>query len=302
MRGIPVTRWMQGQYDEKIAGTVLEAAGYPTGDGPSWEQEDEAADSIVARDAAELRRRSKLLSTIYPFTLEDGSLSYQGSSTLVYEFCLCASLTHSFTKGKFARIPRVFERIAGRLAAAYLGPDSRWYRLGWPPLKDRPKKLRDAIGNLRDATGEWLWGPLPALENDLGPRKVKDGGIDLVVWQPFGDGRVGQLFLLGQCACGNDWPDKLRDLHPEGFKQKWLRVMSYCDVVRFMAIPRHVPEENDWVVGCTSGGILLDRVRLTLLAARSTEQAHGFSSERAELLQLIKLMLPQFVEVKAAGA
>jgi hypothetical protein len=302
MRGVPVTL-DAGQYDEKLAGTVREAAELPESDEPSWEQDDTAMDSVVARDAEVLTRRSQLLNDAYPFALAPGGLAYRGSSTLVYEFCLCTSLAGNLTRGGFARIPRTFERMAGQLAAAYLGPHGRCYRLGWPPLTDRPRKLRDAIRELHLETGGWVWQALPALNNDQGPRNVKDGGIDLVVWQPFGDQRVGQLFLLGQCACGNDWPDKLRDLDPEAFSLKWLRVMSYArDVIRFIAIPRHVPDEVDWVNSCATGGLLLDRIRLTLLAIRASSTEPGIGNLRAELLPLIRLMLPQFVDLQAASS
>lgn len=285
----------RGLFDDRVAGRIEED--YPVPESqplPEWASRDESLDFGVAAQVDELHRRKQLLGGCYPFEIKDGFLKYTGSKTLTYEFCLCICNARSITVGKWVTLPRTFERLVGKAVAVFLGPRGEWYRSGWPPDGDRPERIKDTVDHLHQRTREWIWGALPELGSDPGPRTVKDGGIDLVVWRPFGDDRVGSLFLLGQCACGNDWGTKLSDLKPQVFEDKWLRKMTYCGQLRFMAIPHHVPALEQWSSCCLEAGILLDRIRLTLLAEEHDTAFNASPASSVDLLELIRFVVPEF--------
>ena len=40
------------------------------------------------------------------------------------------------------------------------------------------------------------------------PDNLKDGGIDVIAWRDHPDGMPGKIYLLGQCASGQNWGEK----------------------------------------------------------------------------------------------
>ena len=124
-------------------------------------------------------------------------------------------------------------------------------------------------------TGEWKWGPRSDLPDD--PLDVKDEGCDFIVWpNPPDDRQIGQLFVLGQCACGNNWDIKLGELNVEKF-QKWFNHPFTISPVRAFATPHHVTDAM-LAEASLRGGVFFDRARLTLLACRNKEQVFDESA------------------------
>ena len=263
------------------------AARSPDGNS-DWEVQDSAQERAIGDLQLELDRRRTLLGDRYPYRVTDdgNALEYlpDACPSRVYEFCLALSTLHPGDRLHHkpeALAPRAFERLVGRLLAAYLGAGAEFYRLGWPPENDRPGTMRGALRELRQRTREWEITPPSGAD---APADQGDGGIDLVVWRRFGspvfdptidpppdggeatgDARLGMLVLLAQCACGDDWPGKRKDLCLTGFGRRWPGVISFAGQIRCMAIPHHVHHLAEWRDSCEAG-ILLDRVRVTWLA------------------------------------
>lgn len=254
-------------------------------------------DDANASQLHEIERRSRLLGSAYPFHLESGTLQYLGSQCLVYEFCLAASAAPNLTVGLFGEIPRMFEQLVGRLLSANIGNNAAWYRLGWPPFRgDRPTKTREAIAEIYRLTSEWEWGPHPDLEDHEG--HLRDGGIDVVVWKRFDAHRTGALFVLVQCACGNNWRGKTNQLNFEVFRMKWLKRMCLVHPpIRSMALPFHIADPATFAACLSEAGLLLDRTRLALLAAEASQSLQA--ELRAPLSRMISLVVPEFQPASA---
>lgn len=251
-----------GAEDELMAGVLddLAADSISLADSEEWQRNDLIRDDSVGLIHEELARRSSLLRQAYPFDLDEGTLVYaKDRHSSVYEFLLSASSLPHWS-GPYAELPRMFERVATRLVAIYFGGNAKAMHVGWP--RDGNTSFKAVADLLHRCTGEWHWAP----QEKLDPAVVKDGGCDFVVWLHPSDGRkIGQLFVLGQCACGNNWQSKYADLDLKDI-QKWFNPLSIVDPVFAFTTPRHV-DDDLLLEGSRKAGLLFDRARLVLITS-----------------------------------
>ena len=120
---------------------------------------------------------------------------------------------------------------------------------------------------LHEQSGEWFWGPDPDIPED--PSTVGDEGMDFVVWKETLDNRMGKLFILGQCACGDNWDQKLNDIDFNKIN-KWFNPLSYVNPVKAFVTPHHLSQGN-LNNALRQAGIIFDRIRLVLIAAPITD-------------------------------
>lgn len=88
-----------------------------------------------------------------------------------------------------------------------------------------------------------------------------DGGLDVVAWVPFSDGRPGQLILFGQCKTGTSWNDDLSKLVPDAFMSKWMTDPFHPRPLRVFCLSESA-ESSKWRESCIDGGLIFDRCRL----------------------------------------
>lgn len=254
-----VARVGDGLTDELIAGAPMaeesEIPHNPNGNA-EWLDDDALVEVATGGVADELLRRAELLGPEYPFDLSpDGShLEYRSerSKSGAYEFCLALCETpHDINKLPHCRAVREFDRFVGRALAGHFGPGTEFYRFGVPgePEDRRPGKIGDAIRELgRRTRGEWEF--TQRLGRDA-QADQGDGGIDIVVWKPFGstDDRIGIPFVLAQCGCGEQalQETKWQDLQLAKFERKYnVRVASASDgVIRYFALHTTSPTRLD---------------------------------------------------------
>ena len=230
-----------------------------------WAEDDLRLDESHIPLAEEILRRKKLLGDLYPFEEENNWLTYRPrkNSSLIYEFCLAVSCAQSLTKGKAAYLPRTFERLALVATKKYIGKGAWGIRTGWPWDKShQATSFRDIVNIINHRTNEWLWQPPHDFPDNPSPQYVKDLGMDFVVAKSFADQRRGQIFLVGQCACGNDWESKLYDLNASAISNWFRAPVSVVPFVRVFATPRHIANDAHFYEVGTKAGLTLDRVRI----------------------------------------
>ena len=275
-----------GAEDELLAGILddLAADSVSPIDSEDWQRSDLIRDDSVGLVHVELARRANILRQAYPFDLDQGTLIYaKERHSLVYEFLLSASLS-ALVSGRHSELPRIFERVAARLVTIYFGNNARGMHIGWP--RDDNTSFEAVAVQLHHCTGEWHWQP----ESGLDPKDIKDEGCDFVVWLHPSDGRkIAPLFVLGQCACGNNWRDKCADLNLKRM-EKWFNPLSIVEPVRAFAIPRHVSDDSVLLEASREAGLFFDRARLVLIA--SSVDVAAFDSQLltklAELTALVR--------------
>jgi hypothetical protein len=284
-----------GTFDDRIAESLddYEVADPQRVEG--WAARDITIENAASDIGLEIRRRQQLLKDSYPFAIDGGRLRYVPSKSLVYEFCLAVSQAPSLTTGDYARLPVAFERLVRDLMICFLGPGTAALRTGWPAdeHEDRPTRFRLVIEKLNNMTGEWVWCPDHNRPADPNHVHVKDEGLDVVVWKEVADARAGKLFLLGQCACGNDYPVKFCEIDPQFTRLgQWIKPISYAWPLRFFSTPRHIPNDAYFEQVNREAGFTLDRARITLLAEQHCDYVR--QSAKIGYEELIRIVVDGF--------
>ncbi|MCB1560236.1 MAG: hypothetical protein KDI75_03950 [Xanthomonadales bacterium] len=228
-----------------------------------WQEQDLAQEEIVGPAVQEIAFRIEQLGTAYPFELAGNKLVYRPSGSGFYEFCLATCRAPSVTKKPYVVLPRYFERVVAVLVRYYFGIDKRALHVGWPR---RPKsKFKLAMSPLGKQKYEWVWGPEDGLSDDPTYTEVKDETVDFVVTVGLLDSRPGNLYILGQCACGNDWNTKLAEPDQKRIS-KWFRPAWIVPPVSTFTTPYVLGLETLRETSRRSSSIVFDRIRLSLIA------------------------------------
>lgn len=255
-----------GIYDDRVSGAIDDIDVAEPEFAPDWQRRDLRIETVSGEILNELLERQALMGANYPFVVDQakGSLEYNPSGSGFYEYCLAISCSLDLTTGAYTELPRSFERLTAVLVREYLGADADYLHVGAPRDATIGTTLEHSATALHNKTQEWFWNPRPEFVPGTGGSG--DEGMDFVAWKNTPDGRTGKLFVIGQCACGNDWADKFEDLQLSRLRN-WMRTPS-VEPVRAFAIPHFLSETN--LINATSrAGLVFDRARLTALAAQS---------------------------------
>lgn len=276
-----------GIIDERLSGELEDLETADTAMEP-WQEQDVQLEDEVGAIRDEIVRRKELMGASYPFEIAGGKITYTPSLTGFYEYCLAICQTSSDIRADpYTRLPRSFERIVGLVVGKHLGPNWRVLHTGWPRDAGQPTRFDGLIQTISEITSdkrEWVWNPDQGYPTEA--PQAGDGGIDFVIWKPALDSRVGQLFVLGQCACGNDWDTKFDDLTVAKL-EPWMGPFTLVPVVRSFATPFLLSDGN-LDVAHRQAGWALDRARLTLMAAECAADP-DFVAQIPQLRELFEL-------------
>ncbi|MBB2199614.1 MAG: hypothetical protein ABF479_04860 [Gluconacetobacter sp.] len=251
-----------GLFDDRVAGVVDDEVLLDVADREAWHSQDLSLDELVGQNSEEISRRADIMGEAYPFKFDKGTLKYTPSKTGFYEFCLATCCAPNITTGQYTRLPRTFERVVTVLMKGYMGIHADALHVGTPRDVEVGTKFQEAMATLHKLSGEWRWGPesgLPDVRNNSG-----DEGVDFIVWKKSLDKRPGQIFILGQCACGDDWDTKFSDTSLNRY-EKWFNPTVIPEPLRAFATPFHLSDGN-LREAQREAGLVFDRARLTLIA------------------------------------
>lgn len=276
-----------GFYDDKVSGATDDYANDDLGDISAWQKHDLELDSAAGDILNEITRRKDLMGESYPFQIAGAQLTYTPSRSGFYEYCLAICSAPSITSGEYVNLPRRFERVSAYLVQCFLGDNSAHMHVGTPRDSDIGSKFFDAMKKLHEATQEWVWNSMKGLPDEI--ESTGDEGLDFVVWKNTPDGRAGKLFVIGQCACGDDWNDKFHDLTLERIG-RWFHPYTYVPPVRAFTIPYHLSDMN-LLDATNQAGLVFDRARLTLIAEKIAAETEDYKSHYASIKDLTGLVL-----------
>jgi len=285
-----------GTFDDRVAQALDDYRTNDPGTVEEWASNDLALDNAVSDLGIEIERRKKTLGKFYPFDVANGQLVYRSTASLAYEMCLAISQSKSLNAGKYKGLPVAFEQLMTIIFRHFLGDGTQSVRTGWPPFGERPKRFKQVVALLNDKTNEWNWSPDHGLDDDPDPAQVKDEGLDFVAWKEVLDNRAGKLFVLGQCACGDDYESKFHDVDA-GLQKlgKWVKPVCYAQPIRAFCTPRHIPNDIHFSQVNKLAGLVFDRIRITLVAEANSAKI----SSELPLEEFVKIVIPQFEIVES---
>jgi len=205
---------------------------------------------LIADAWRELEARAALAKDHWTFTLsatEIARKSGNGADYALPAFLAALGLRENIENSH----RQLFEQCVSELVRALL-PNSM--RIGFPRRPPVPIPFRDALAAYAAAIHEKVRAEPPSSDNDL--------KMDVVAWRVFGDGRGGYLHLIGQCATGADWVDKLDELNLSVIAE---HLAWGVEPLRFFATP-HVIGAQEMRRVSLRAGLVLDRPRLLELA------------------------------------
>jgi hypothetical protein len=170
----------------------------------------------------------------------------------------------------------LFERISEVALAQLWGTAGRAVRFGWPSEVGRPPEFPKAIEWLADLLGV----PLGA---GYRPPIRKDGGVDVIAWRAFPDGRAGFPVVLAQCTLQADIITKASDVEPRVWAS-WLRMD--VDPVTALVVPQTIGDERLWGQ-LALRGMVLERIRLAGLLIPGIE-IPGLQAWVADVLDTVR--------------
>lgn len=216
-----------------------------------------------------IHRRAQLLGAKYPIEVTNAGLRRRSSvSRSAYEAMLLVttgSLSVNFPVSHLASAAEMFEHVVTDATRVLLGDGARAVRFGYPGDPGRPPEFPQAI--------PWLVKQMK-LKGGTAYRDParKDGGVDVVAWRPFPDGRPGFPIQLIQVTLEKNFSHKAGDINA----RLWSLLLGLdVDPTSVLAIPRTLPEDKRWAEVATRA-ILLERIRIAGLC----EASPSFLGER----------------------
>lgn len=247
----------------------------------------QVGDAAISFALSRMRRRQSILGSRYPIMFDVSSAKRtENSMVLPYSYFLFLAGTGI---GKFddANSPlrsrdQIFEELVLDALQSWLGEESIGLRFGWPSDLGRPPEFPDAI--------RWLASKMNIeLGNSYRPPIRKDGGVDVIVWRPFGDQRSGFPIVLAQCTLQKDLISKSRDIDVLNWSG-WLALDR--PPITVLATPRHVDETSERWKQLTRQTMMLDRTRLSRMYPGFLD-ASRHHNLREDLLQTTELVREQ---------
>lgn len=217
------------------------------------------ASEIISSAWTELRRRQSWIAHGGPFAITSRIISRNLTWKRVptHSFCLLLSLARWYRD--WANQPEkdyllqgeLFEKLISESLSCQFN-DWNVSLTGWSRTK--PQKLKGIVEDVAAKLGEST-GNIGRWSKD----RANDAGLDLLMYRPFEDGRIGIPVYLMQCASGTNWESKRHT--PE--MKIWGKIIDFASTPKkAFAIPFALLED-DFIRNCNLvDGMLIDRDRI----------------------------------------
>lgn len=223
----------------------------------SVQQHSEAPDAQFEFALSTISRRGKRYGFSYPFELTSSAFKKINDPTQhVYSHLLCSSpntlFRESMTTAELINEGDKFEETVGKALTFILGESTSTINFGWPSRSGRPKEFPDAIVWLAEKLGVRVG------HGYRSPRR-KDGGVDVISWRPFSDGKTAFPVMLTQCTIQRDLYSKSSDIDIRLWST-WLGLLR--DPITCLAFPFFLPGNSEEWEELSLRHLILDRGRL----------------------------------------
>lgn len=150
---------------------------------------------------------------------------------------------------------QLFEQLCAKVLQNYFGEHSLSFVFGTGADDDNQSfkaKLKELLKHIGEKNN--------CIATDIN-NKQKDGGVDVVLYIPFADGREGKLIAFAQCKTGHGWREKVSANNSQVFMRKFLgQSPTFTPVNVFMVAESFNDRWRDYQLN--SNGVLFDRSRI----------------------------------------
>lgn len=211
------------------------------------------ADIDVGRNT--IARRHAMLGRAHPFVVGSGLAAVDAAAETPWAAMLLMSSTSPIRATlDIGKAAAHFEQVTAAAMRSLYGAGTESIRFAWPSDEGRPPEFPDAV--------RWLAARMSVpIGSAYRPPYAKDGGVDVVAWRPFPDGRSGFPVTLVQCTLERDYAHKAADIDVRVWAG-WLRLD--VDPATALAVPEVVAAGQAWNA-LAARTVVLDRVRLAAL-------------------------------------
>ncbi len=225
------------------------------------------ATEFLAFAWSELTRRRSAVGSTYPVEIGHDHITRAATwrQSAPYSFCLVLSFAGRYKKwaqsfgADFTEQGSLFEQITAQALTSEL---DGWtvHPTGWS--RASAAQLKEIVGRVQAILGEES-GDLTRFP---GYRTAKDAGLDVVLFRPFNDDRIGFPTYLIQCASGANWESKR---HQPNLNE-WKTFINFAALPKkALAIPFALKDDDFWWACRNIDGMLIDRVRLLSAGRRN---------------------------------
>lgn len=226
--------------------------------------EEEEADRRVEGAYGEIERRQEACRRGYPFEIGREGHTLRvirgcgNPAYAIYKYLLLSTRLNMRNDRSHAGIDGtlLLESLSAQVAKGYFGERAESMVFGTAASGAGFGGKVDTLCR-RLGEGGGYTGRSPASAN------VRDGKLDVVVWQPFTDDLPGKLMGFGQCKTGTNYKDSVTVLQPDAFVKKWLREPLVVAPVRMFFVSEALAAtRDDRYEISVDAGLLFDRCRI----------------------------------------
>lgn len=214
---------------------------------------------IVGSAMTEMRKRHSWIRSGSPFSFHGNTITrnVEWRTVPVYSFCILLSAAALYKEWArsfgtdYTEQGELFELVT-KDSLAQQFKDWKFFLTGWS--RSKTDQLNDIVEQIADRLGEGVGNTKRWTSEEQ-----KDGGLDLVLYRPFPDQRVGIPLYLMQCASGQNWEEKLNtpDIN------FWRHIVDFAsEPKRGFATPFAMGDKEFIRKCCKVNGIFIDRYRL----------------------------------------
>lgn len=235
---------------------------------------------IVGQLFEQSRLRLDSMGDARPFEFESRTVRRTRSwlETPEYSFCLILALPAIYRafstaerRSDYTVQGEMFERLT---AESFQAQFDNWqiHHTGWSA--SNTNNIQGLVRRIAELLGE----PIGSVERWTRPA-ANEAGLDLLIYQPFNDNRVGIPVYLMQCASGEGWEDKVHT----PVLRIWAKIIDFAASPRKAFAMPFALIDSEFVRICNLvDGMLMDRPRI--LAAYGAQEAWVSNDLRSEIV------------------
>lgn len=236
-----------------------------------------------------IARRRGVLKDLYPFEVVPG-VAVVTRPTPIRDFYVVllqitpdsvARQTVRAEPSDIAKMGALLEELAETALANFWGPGGEALAFGYPSSHGRPANFDQAI--------EWLAARMGVKVGHgyRDPRR-QDGGVDVVAWRRFRDGRQGFPIALAQCTIQRETFTKTTDVDLRLWSS-WLALDA--DPLSLLVIPGTIREAGTEWSQLSTVVMVIERLRLIELIGRGELPSDSVNSWVVKALEDLRCVV-----------